>query len=160
PAVLDRRGLLGDAARTEPGGPEAGRLRSGGTAQHRARDALPARRRADRPRRRRADPRGMRAEPANRRARHVPRDVRARDRAAMSTFRVAVVGTAYLGGFHAQKYAALPLAELVGVCDIDEQAGRAAAEAVDARYFPNHRDLVGRIDAVTIAATTSAHFEL
>ena len=78
----------------------------------------------------------------------------------MSRIRAAVVGTGYLGRFHAEKYAALPQAELVGVCDIDAQAGRAAAEAVGTAYFGSHRDLVGRVDAVTIAATTSAHFEL
>jgi len=78
----------------------------------------------------------------------------------MSRVRVAVVGTGYLGRFHAQKYAVLPLAELVAVCDIDEHAGRAAAEAVGTTYVADHRDLVGRVDAVTIAATTSAHFEL
>jgi len=78
----------------------------------------------------------------------------------MSPVRVAVVGTGYLGRFHAQKYAALPQAELVGVCDIDERAGRSTAEAVGTTYVPDHRELVGRVDAVTIAATTSAHFEL
>ncbi|MFO7287176.1 MAG: Gfo/Idh/MocA family oxidoreductase [Gammaproteobacteria bacterium] len=78
----------------------------------------------------------------------------------MSKVRAAVVGTGYLGRFHAEKYAALPNAELVGVCDIDERAGRAVAEALGVAYFPSHADLVGRVDAVTIAATTSAHYEL
>jgi predicted dehydrogenase len=78
----------------------------------------------------------------------------------MSKVRVAVVGTGYLGRFHAQKYAALPQAELVGVADIDEQAGRTVADAVGAEYVADHRQLIGRVVAVTIAATTSAHFEL
>src|SRR5690606_38617219 len=78
----------------------------------------------------------------------------------MSPVRVAVVGTGYLGRFHAQKYAALPQAELVGVCDIDGRAGRSPAEAVGTTYVPDHRELVGRGDAVTIAAPTSAHVEL
>ncbi len=78
----------------------------------------------------------------------------------MSRVRTAVVGVGYLGKFHAEKYAALPAAELVGVCDIDEHAGRAVADALGVRYFRDHTELAGRVDAVTIAATTSAHFEL
>ena len=78
----------------------------------------------------------------------------------MSRVRTAVIGTGYLGRFHAQKHAALAQAELVAVCDIDAQSGRAAAEASGAPYVADHRALVGRVDAVTIAATTSAHYEL
>src|SRR5690606_17540193 len=127
---------------------------SRGAAQHRARDAPSARRRAAYPRCDRAHPRGMHAEPADRAARHVPRNLRARDCATMSRVRVAVVGTGYLGRFHAQKYAALPAAELVAVCDVDAAAGQAAAASVGVPYVADHRDLVGRVDAVTIAATT------
>ena len=39
----------------------------------------------------------------------------------MKKLRVGVVGVGYLGNFHAQKYAALSEAELVGIVDIDEQ---------------------------------------
>jgi predicted dehydrogenase len=78
----------------------------------------------------------------------------------MSKVRVAVVGTGYLGRFHAEKYAALPAAQLVGVCDIDEDVGRAVAERTQTRYFRDHRELVGLVDAVTIAATTKTHFAL
>jgi predicted dehydrogenase len=78
----------------------------------------------------------------------------------MSKLRAAVVGVGYLGRFHAQKYRALDNVELVGVCDLDAVAGRAVAESVATRYFADHRELVGLVDAVTIAASTSAHFEL
>jgi predicted dehydrogenase len=78
----------------------------------------------------------------------------------MSKLRAAVVGVGYLGRFHAQKYRALDEVDLVGVCDLDESAGRAVAEDLATRFFADHRDLVGLVDAVTIAASTSAHFEL
>lgn len=78
----------------------------------------------------------------------------------MRKVRAAVVGTGYLGRFHAEKYKAVAGAELVGVCDIDADAGRAVAEALEVPFYRNHRDLAGRVDAVTIAATTTAHFEL
>lgn len=75
--------------------------------------------------------------------------------------RAAVVGAGYLGRFHAQKYRALgDEAELVGVSDLDAAKGQAVAAETATGYFPDYRSLVGRVDAVTIAATTSAHFEI
>jgi predicted dehydrogenase len=74
--------------------------------------------------------------------------------------RVAVVGTGYLGRFHAQKYARLEGARLVGVCDVVEALGLRVAAETGTRYFADHRDLLGHVDAVVIAASTPAHFEL
>ena len=78
----------------------------------------------------------------------------------MSDVRVAVVGTGYLGRFHAQKYARLPGARLVGVCDVVEASGKNVAAETSTEYYADHRALVGHIDAVVIAASTAAHFEL
>jgi predicted dehydrogenase len=78
----------------------------------------------------------------------------------VSDIRVAVVGTGYLGRFHAEKYASLAGARLVGVCDVAAAAGERVAAQTKTRYFADHRDLVGQVDAVVIAASTAAHFEL
>jgi predicted dehydrogenase len=78
----------------------------------------------------------------------------------MKKLRAAVVGVGYLGRFHAQKYRALDDVDLVGVCDLDATVGRTVAESVATRYFADHRELAGLVDAVTIAASTSAHFAL
>src|SRR5262249_14366572 len=69
-------------------------------------------------------------------------------------------GVGYLGRFHAQKYRALDDVELVGVCDLDEAAGRAVADSVATRYYSDYRELAKLVDAVTIAASTTAHFAL
>ena len=78
----------------------------------------------------------------------------------MKKLRTAVVGVGYLGRFHAQKHRALDGVDLVGVCDRDPAAGRAVAQSLATAYFADHRELVGKVDAVTIATSTSAHFEL
>ena len=78
----------------------------------------------------------------------------------MSKLRVAVVGVGHLGRFHAQKYRALDTVELIGVCDLDEAGGQAFARTLGTAFFADHGALVGKVDAVTIAASTSAHFEL
>ncbi len=78
----------------------------------------------------------------------------------MSTLRAAVVGVGHLGNFHAGKYAALDDVDLVAVCDRDRDRARAVAAAHGARPVFDHRVLLGHVDAVTIAADTSAHYEL
>ena len=78
----------------------------------------------------------------------------------MSRLRVAVVGTGYLGRIHAQKYAAIEEAELAAVCDRDESTGRRVAEELGVPFFADHRELLSHVDAVTIAASTVAHFDL
>ncbi|HMB74670.1 MAG TPA: Gfo/Idh/MocA family oxidoreductase, partial [Gammaproteobacteria bacterium] len=78
----------------------------------------------------------------------------------MSRTRVAVVGVGYLGRYHAQKYAKSDKAELVGVCDLNETAGRAVADEISCDFYAARDQLVGKVDAVSIAATTSAHHEL
>ncbi len=78
----------------------------------------------------------------------------------MTKIRVAVVGAGYLGRFHAQKFESIAAADLVGVCDIRADAGEDLAHACNTNYYADSRDLAGQVDAVTIAANTSAHFEL
>jgi predicted dehydrogenase len=78
----------------------------------------------------------------------------------MKRVRIAVVGAGYLGRFHAQKLAALEHAELVGVCDIDLATATAVAAETGSTAYSDIADLLDRLDAVSIAATTSAHFDL
>jgi predicted dehydrogenase len=78
----------------------------------------------------------------------------------MTPTRVAVVGVGYLGRFHAQKYAASEHAELVGVCDLDTGVGQAVAAEVGCRFVASHTELLEAVDAVSIAATTRAHYGL
>jgi len=74
--------------------------------------------------------------------------------------RVGVVGVGYLGRFHAQKYAAIDRANLIGVSDLNEVTGRAVAAELGCEYFADHRELASLVQAVSIAASTSAHYAL
>jgi predicted dehydrogenase len=78
----------------------------------------------------------------------------------MSKLRTAVVGVGYLGRFHAHKHRALDNVELVAVCDRDPERSRAIAAEVGTGAVQDYRELVGKIDAVTIAATTAEHFNI
>jgi predicted dehydrogenase len=73
------------------------------------------------------------------------------------SFRAAVIGAGYLGRFHAQKYAALPQVELVGVVDPDPKAGEAVARETGCRAYANYRELLGKVDAVSVVTPTPLH---
>jgi predicted dehydrogenase len=71
-----------------------------------------------------------------------------------------VIGAGYLGKFHAEKYAALPDCELVAVVDSNPEAARTVAEKNRTRALTDYRELLGRVDAVSIVVPTSLHFEV
>lgn len=74
--------------------------------------------------------------------------------------RGAVVGVGYLGNFHAQKYKSLPDVELIGVCDAFKEQAEKIGQALGVPAFNNPQDLIGKVDVVTIAASTKSHYEL
>lgn len=80
--------------------------------------------------------------------------------AIMNKIRCAVIGVGYLGRFHAQKYLLTPNAELVGVCDVNSDIAQAVSQELNVTTFTDYRDLFGKIDAVSIAATTNKHYEI
>jgi predicted dehydrogenase len=76
----------------------------------------------------------------------------------MKTLRVAVIGAGYLGRYHAEKYARMPGVELAAVVDCDFSRARALAERLGSRPFAHHREMLERVDAVSVVVPTSAHF--
>jgi len=75
----------------------------------------------------------------------------------MSALRAAVIGVGYLGNFHAQKYAAIPDVELVGVVDSDPARAAEIAASLGTQAFSDHRELIGRVDAVSVVVPTQYH---
>lgn len=78
----------------------------------------------------------------------------------MKKLRAAVIGVGYLGKFHAEKYASLPQVELVGVVDSDQARAEEIVAALGTKAFGDYRDLVGKVDAVSVVVPTSMHFEV
>ena len=74
--------------------------------------------------------------------------------------RVGVVGVGHLGQHHARLLAAIDGVELVGVCDTNRARAEEIAGKHGGRPFGDARDLLSRVDAVTIAAPTVAHVDL
>lgn len=71
--------------------------------------------------------------------------------------RAGVVGVGYLGRFHAQKYASLADAQLVAVADPNRDALAALERELRVAGVEDHRQLIGRVDAVSIVTPTPTH---
>ncbi|MBI3082986.1 MAG: Gfo/Idh/MocA family oxidoreductase [Candidatus Omnitrophica bacterium] len=79
---------------------------------------------------------------------------------ATTPLRVAVVGVGHLGARHAQIYASMPRIRLVAVCDIDAARAKRVARALHCGAVTDYRELIGAVDAVSLAAPTSLHAAL
>lgn len=78
----------------------------------------------------------------------------------MNKIRCAVIGVGYLGRFHAQKYKLLPNADLIAVCDVNQDVCRAVAEELNVSACFDYHELFGKVDAISIAATSNQHYEI
>ncbi|MCK4847082.1 MAG: Gfo/Idh/MocA family oxidoreductase [Deltaproteobacteria bacterium] len=74
--------------------------------------------------------------------------------------RTAVIGTGYLGRFHAQKYMELPNSKLVGIVDIDKARAEEIAKETNTQPYTDYTELFGKVDAVSIVTPTDTHAEI
>lgn len=74
--------------------------------------------------------------------------------------KTAVIGVGYLGKFHAQKYKNLAQAELVAVCDTNLNVCEEIAQQLKVEAVYNYEELIGRVDAVSIAVPTFLHYRI
>jgi len=78
----------------------------------------------------------------------------------MSAIRVAVIGVGHLGRHHARILSTLPGATLVAVVDTNRSRAEEVGAATGARVAADFRDVLGAVDAVTIAVPTESHAEV
>jgi predicted dehydrogenase len=76
------------------------------------------------------------------------------------TVRTAVIGVGHFGKFHAEKFARIAGSDLIAVADIDAQRAQEIAGTYGAQAVTDYRDLFGRVDAVSVAVPTNAHFDV
>jgi predicted dehydrogenase len=78
----------------------------------------------------------------------------------MKKIRVAVIGVGYLGRFHAQKYAQAADCELIAVADERQPVREQVAAEVGTRAVADYRELLAKVDAVSVVTPTPAHFPI
>jgi len=74
--------------------------------------------------------------------------------------RTAVIGAGKMGTIHAKVYSSLPQSDLVAVVDTDTDKARKLARKYRCSAFAGCGDILGKVEAVTIATPTTAHYEL
>jgi predicted dehydrogenase len=78
----------------------------------------------------------------------------------MKQLRVGVIGVGVMGERHCRVYSTLRGIQVVGVADLSADRGQAVAANYETLYFEDYRALLDKVDAVSIATTTPAHFNL
>ena len=71
--------------------------------------------------------------------------------------RVAVVGVGYLGRHHARILSQLDGVALVGIVDANRARAEDIAATSGTRAYQDARELLGQVDAITVAVPTEAH---
>ncbi|MDX2316049.1 MAG: Gfo/Idh/MocA family oxidoreductase [Gammaproteobacteria bacterium] len=79
---------------------------------------------------------------------------------APSALKAAVIGVGYLGKFHAQKFAQIAGADLIAVADVDGEARERVAAELGTEAVGDYRELIGKVDVVSVVVPTPAHFEI
>ncbi len=74
--------------------------------------------------------------------------------------KVAVIGVGYLGKFHAEKYSGHPDVDLVAVVDTDREKADEIGDRFGIKGFTDYREIIGKVDAVSIAVPTNCHYEV
>ena len=79
---------------------------------------------------------------------------------SMEKIKVGVVGTGHLGNLHAKMYAQIATADLVGVYDADTAKAERVAKEHGTKAFSDLGKLLESVQAVNIATTTTAHYDV
>ncbi len=77
--------------------------------------------------------------------------------------KTAVIGVGSLGQHHARNYAEIARgtdSEFIGVCDSSEEIAKQIAGKNDCQFFTDWRELLDKVDAVSIVTPTETHAEI
>lgn len=74
--------------------------------------------------------------------------------------KIGVVGIGHLGNYHLQKYAKLENCAIVAVADTLIERARKMADLYSCAAFSDHREMLGLVDAVSIAVPTGEHYRV
>ncbi len=78
----------------------------------------------------------------------------------MEQLKVGVIGTGHLGKIHTKLFKEVEGCELIGVYDQDAEKAKQVAEEFNIKTFRSLDEILNNVDAVSVVATTSAHYGL
>ena len=74
--------------------------------------------------------------------------------------KVAVIGVGSIGEHHARVFSELQDVELTGVVDIDFPRAQKIASQFNCNPYKNYQEIIGMVDALSIAVPTTFHFQV
>ena len=80
--------------------------------------------------------------------------------APANKLRTAIVGAGKMGQIHAKVLSKLPQSSLVGIVDVQQDKAKKLAKEYKCTAFTDAKELLGKVDAVTISAPTTSHLAL
>lgn len=78
----------------------------------------------------------------------------------MKKLKVGVIGVGHLGKLHTKMFRSIERCELVGIYDANPETANAVAQEFQTNVFNSINEMLKNTEAVSIAATTSAHYQL
>ena len=78
----------------------------------------------------------------------------------MKELNIGVVGTGHLGKLHTKMFKEIENCNLVGINDSIIGQAKVVGKEFDVNVFESINDLLNKVEAISIAATTSAHYDL
>lgn len=78
----------------------------------------------------------------------------------MSKLKVGVIGTGHLGKLHTKMFKSIDNCELIGIYDSNPEQAKAVSTEFNVLITSSVEELLKKVDAVSIAATTTVHHEL
>ncbi len=78
----------------------------------------------------------------------------------MNEIKIAVIGTGHLGSIHTKLWKSIDGAKLEGIFDVNQERVKELAAEHGCTPFASVEEAIDAVDAVTIAAPTSLHFEI
>ncbi|MHB8578952.1 MAG: Gfo/Idh/MocA family protein [Ignavibacteriaceae bacterium] len=78
----------------------------------------------------------------------------------MEKLKIGIIGTGHLGKLHTKMFSEISNCELAGIYDTNIEQAKSVGKEFGVPVFENVADLLNSVDAVSVAATTSAHYEL
>lgn len=79
---------------------------------------------------------------------------------SMQKLKVGVIGIGHLGSIHAKIYREIETCELVALCDIDKNRLESASSTLSTPGFSDFRQILDKVDAVSIAVPTKLHYKI
>ena len=74
--------------------------------------------------------------------------------------RTGVIGAGYMGALHCKAYSQIKICDFIGIYDPVEKAAKDSAAKYNVASFGSIKELLENVDAVSVAAPTTRHFEI